>query len=69
MLLYSCFVAINTNYLYLFVIAVLGKKYFVFRMIRIWNELPNVIVCSNVFTAFKRRLHEYDLSKNMSWTD
>ena len=32
------------------------KNYFVFRMLRIWNELPTVVVCSNVFIVFKRRL-------------
>ena len=48
-----------------FVVVVLGKNYFVFRMLLIWNELlrPNVIGCSNVFTAFKRRLNGHDLSK------
>ena len=38
------------------------KNYFVFRKLRIRNELPKVIVCSNVFTAFKRRINENDLS-------
>ena len=37
-------------------------------MLRIWNKLPNVIVCSNVFTAFKCWLNEYDLSKYLHWT-
>ena len=33
------------------------------------NELFNVIVSFNVFTAFKRRLNEYDLPKYLRWTD
>ena len=36
---------------------------------RVWNELPNVIDCSNVFTVFKRRLNEYDQLKYLRWTD
>ena len=45
------------------------KNCFVFRMLQIRSELPNASVCSNVLTAFNRRLIEYDLSKYLRWTD
>ena len=35
------------------------KIFFSFRILHVWNSLPNVIVTSNVKTAFKQRIQEY----------
>ena len=38
------------------------KKYFVFKILPIWNKLPNAVVNTNVFISFMNYLHEFDLS-------
>lgn len=43
------------------------KSFFTSRMLKIWNCLPSVVVCSNVVTAFKLRLHNVDFNNVLRW--
>jgi ribonuclease P/MRP protein subunit RPP40 len=43
------------------------KNFFSLRMLNVWNCLPNVVVCSNVVTAFKYRLRDVDLNSDLRW--
>jgi Reverse transcriptase (RNA-dependent DNA polymerase) len=44
------------------------KEYFTFKILPLWNALPDIVVRSNVLTAFKLRLHDCDFTRYLRWT-
>ena len=42
-------------------------NFFSLKMLRVWNNLPENIVSSNVMTAFKHRISQIDLSCYLRW--